>query len=361
LSDASSKVLASQYHERLVLIREPFLYLSNCYRTGFYSRLRLLQLIQAYPGVAIALLILSVWATSIAIAFYFGAQAIGPAGCLLLILWFTFLYTGLFVTGHDAMHESVAPDQPRLNRTLGELALFCYGLIPYDKLYQAHSHHHQFPASHQDPDFHNGKHTHPLLWYARFMRSYWTVRQTVGIVVIYNGLYRVMGVPEANLLVFWAIPSLLSSMQLFYFGTYLVHRQKPQPWQKKGRLSHGSTHQPYADHHCAHSHYWPWLISLVTCYHFGYHHEHHALPSVPWWQLPRFKFAASGLNAGLSDELISAGAMVALGDRETDLALNHPLNYPLNHPLNHKCASKGNPLATMSRPLLKRDFTRLKT
>lgn len=230
-----------------------------------------------WKGPAIALIILLAWATSFFYAFSIGAIALGPLGCGLLIPWFTFLYTGLFVTGHDAMHQSIAPDHPKLNRALGEIALFVYGFIPYDKMHEAHAKHHQFPASHHDPDFHDGKRTHPVLWYFRFMRSYWTIRQTMSIIIVYNILYRMMGVPEANLLVFWAIPSLLSSVQLFYFGTYLVHRHLPDTYQTSLR---------------ANSNYWPWLISLVTCYHFGYHREHHAFPNVPWWRLPQIAFGA---------------------------------------------------------------------
>ena len=174
------------------------------------------------------------------------------------------------------MHGSVAPNNPKANRILGELSLFFYGLIPYEKLYESHAHHHKFPASHRDPDFHNGRNTHPILWYFRFMRSYWTLRQSVGIFAIYNGLHRIVGVPEANLLFFWAIPSLLSSVQLFYFGTYLVHRELPDT---------------YSTPLCANSNYWPELWSLLSCYHFGYHREHHAFPEVPWWQLPQVKLS----------------------------------------------------------------------
>ncbi|MGB7248806.1 MAG: fatty acid desaturase [Phormidesmis sp.] len=225
-----------------------------------------------HRGVAIALLLLSTWSITFAIAFTTGTQTIGPLGCAVLVPWLTFLYTGLFVTGHDAMHQSVAPHHPKLNRAIGELALLLYGFIPYDTLHRSHAYHHQFPASHRDPDFHNGRHQHPVLWYFQFMGSYWTLRQWVSIGIVYNGLHRVMGVPEANLLVLWAIPALLSSMQLFYFGTYLVHRHQLDT---------------YSTPLCANSHYWPWLISLITCYHFGYHREHHAFPAVPWWQLPQ--------------------------------------------------------------------------
>ncbi len=257
-------------------------------------------------GTAIALSIIITWAISFCTAFTTGASNLGPVGCVILIPWFTFLYTGLFVTGHDAMHQSIAPNRPRLNRLLGELALFLYGFIPYDKLHEAHTNHHRFPASHHDPDFHNGKHTHPVLWYFRFMRSYWTMRQTLSIVIVYNSLYRVMGVPEANLLLFWAIPSLLSSVQLFYFGTYLVHRHLPDT---------------YSTPLCANSNYWPWFMSLITCYHFGYHREHHALPNVPWWQLPQVTFQASGQNY-----------------------------LPAHVIVNHRCPNSGSALATINRP-----------
>ena len=271
--------------------------------------------IHALPhgGVAVAVSILSAWAISFSAAFKAGAIAIGPIGCLLLI---TFLYTGLFVTGHDSMHGTVDPAKPSVNRWLGELSLFCYGLIPYDKLYQAHAHHHQFPASHRDPDFHNGRDTHPVLWYFQFMRSYWTLRQTVGIVVIYNSLHRLLGVPEANLLVFWAIPSLLSSMQLFYFGTYLVHREQP-----------GTYSTPL----CANSYYWPELLSLLSCYHFSYHREHHAFPDVPWWQLPQVKLKTC-------PQLVKA-----------------------DHTRYSPSSANGKAIDATSNPLVQRDRTRLNT
>lgn len=220
------------------------------------------------------------------------------------------------------MHGSIAPRHPKINRALGELSLLLYGFIPYDKLRIAHANHHRFPASYHDPDFHNGRYSHPVLWYCRFMRSYWTVQQSVSIIVIYNGLYRVMAVPEANLLFFWAIPALLSSVQLFYFGTYLVHRE----------LS-----DTYSTPLCANSLYWPTVLSLLTCYHFGYHREHHAFPAVPWWRLPQVSLK----NAFLGSEQRFATLPQSLEKC--------------------RCASQGSTLAKISSPLAQRDRTRLKT
>ena len=75
-------------------------------------------------------------------------------------------------------------------------------------------------------------------------------------------------------MLFWALPSLLASLQLFYFGTYLPHRRDETP---------------FLDPHQARSNGYSYLASLATCFHFGYHHEHHADPSVPWWRLPAFR------------------------------------------------------------------------
>ena len=275
----------------------------------------LTSIIRPRQGLAIALLLITTWTVSLATAFSIGAAQLGTGGCLLLTPWLTFLYTGLFVTGHDAMHESIAPHQPRLNRVLGEIALFLYGLIPYEKLQTAHSEHHQHPASPRDPDFHNGYDTHPLLWYLRFMRRYWTLYQTLGLIFIYNSLHRVCGVPEADLLIFWAVPSLLSSVQLFYFGTYLVHRELPDT---------------YSTPLCANSHYWPWFISLIACYHFGYHREHHAHPKTPWWQLPQ-------------------------------IAVSSAIETPYASTANHRYASGSRALATINKPFVQRDRTRLNT
>ena len=255
--------------------------------------------------------IFSIWTASLAIAFTLGAETFDFVERILLTSWFTFLYTGLFVTGHDAMHGSVAPSAPRLNEGLGKLALLLYGFISYEKLRQAHEYHHQFPASHRDPDFHNGRDTHGVLWYFQFMQRYWTLRQWLGILFVYNGLHRLAGVPEADLLLFWAVPSMLSSVQLFYFGTYLVHRQMPET---------------YTTPLCANSTYWPYLISLITCYHFGYHLEHHARPEVPWWRLPQISWKES---------------------------------YPFSE--KYSCAAKGSALATINSPLVQGDRTRLKT
>ncbi|MEL6760887.1 MAG: fatty acid desaturase [Myxococcota bacterium] len=187
----------------------------------------------------------------------------------------TFLSTGLFITAHDAMHGTVAPRNRSLNDLIGGLAVRLYALFSFSELRQHHGLHHAHPGeSGQDPDFHDGTHRSFFGWYLGFMRRYLTWQQVVGMAVIFNLLVHVANLSTINVVLFWVVPALASTFQLFYFGTYLPHR-RPQ--------------SPDDPHHARSSNFAPWL-SLLTCYHFGYHREHHEHPEVPWWQLPTIRW-----------------------------------------------------------------------
>lgn len=191
------------------------------------------------------------------------------------VLFQTFLCTGLFITAHDAMHGTVAPRKPGLNRLLGTVAVILYALFSFSKLTKQHEKHHAHPGHpERDPDFHDGRQAHPVHWYFRFLRHYLSVPQLVGMALIFNLLHHLLHVPLGNLLLFWVTPALLSTVQLFYFGTYLPHR-----------------HAAHEDdpHHAISSNFPVWL-SFVTCFHFGYHAEHHEHPAVPWWRLPQVRW-----------------------------------------------------------------------
>lgn len=186
----------------------------------------------------------------------------------------TFLYTGLFITAHDAMHGTISPRFKGINNFLGALAVGLYALFSIGRLKRAHHDHHDHPATADDPDFHDGDHDHPLAWYLRFMIHYVSFWQILGMAAVFNLLLYAVGLDLANLLLFWIAPALLSTVQLFYFGTYLPHRRPPQG---------------YANAHRASSNDFSPLISFLTCYHFGYHWEHHERPDLPWWALPRYR------------------------------------------------------------------------
>lgn len=195
-----------------------------------------------------------------------------PAAVLLQ----TFLHTGLFIVAHDAMHGSVAPGWPRVNRGIGRLTLFLYALFPLEGLQRAHVVHHRAPGTADDPDHTGGQPLGYVRWYLRFMTQYLRWYQVAGLAAIFNILDHLVGVPTSVLIVFWVAPSLLSTFQLFTFGTYLPHRPRPGG---------------HRDRHATVSNDWPEWLSFVTCYHFGYHWEHHEHPAVPWWRLPKFRRA----------------------------------------------------------------------
>ena len=223
-------------------------------------------------GILIASTIILLWASTLFSLLSWDVAEFYPLEILIAIFWQTFLYTGLFITAHDAMHGLVCPQNCQINNLIGSLTLWMYGLFSYEKLWQKHWLHHCYPASKLDPDFHNGKDSCFFAWYFHFIKGYWSWRRLGGLLVIFSLVIYVLHISPSNLALFWVIPSILSSLQLFYFGTFLTH-QKP-----KGG---------YRNPHRAQSNALPILWSFITCYHFGYHQEHHEHPDVPWWKLPQ--------------------------------------------------------------------------
>jgi beta-carotene ketolase (CrtW type) len=190
----------------------------------------------------------------------------------LLIAAQCWLSVGLFIVAHDAMHGSLAPFRPRLNRAVGRFVLLLYAGIWYDALVARHFAHHGAPGTDHDPDFAGDGTAGFWRWSAAFFTAYLTAGQLIRLVAAGSLYVYVFGVPLERLLLLWALPALLSAVQLFYFGTYLPHRREAE--------------DAFVDRHRARSNDYSWLVSLLTCFHFGYHHEHHMDPSVPWWQLP---------------------------------------------------------------------------
>ena len=225
-------------------------------------------------GLFIALAIIGLWGLSLSIFLTLDVVRVSIALIPLGILWQTFLYTGLFITAHDAMHGAVCQAYPRVNNIIGIIAVRLYALFSYRKLLEKHWAHHRTPASDADPDFHDGEHSDFLAWYLRFMKEYLSWKQIIGMAAVFQIMEYVLGLPTLNLILFWVFPALLSTLQLFYFGTYLTHRT---PEGGYDNLHHAQSN--------AYSTFW----SFITCYHFGYHWEHHEYPYVPWWHLPEMR------------------------------------------------------------------------
>lgn len=231
-------------------------------------------------GVIIALSIIVSWATTLILLLRLDLARFPLAGVLPVLLLQTFLYTGLFITAHDAMHGSVAPRHKRLNNFIGMLCVLLYALFSFKRLRSEHRKHHAQPASGDDPDFHDGNHPGFWAWYLHFMFTYVTWQQVLGMAIVFNVLAHVVKIPPLNLALFWVMPALLSTLQLFYFGTYLPHREPAGG---------------YSNRHRARSNDFSVLASFLSCYHFGYHWEHHEYPYTPWWKLPAVRRQTSQL------------------------------------------------------------------
>lgn len=235
--------------------------------------------LQTRIGVGLAALIAAAWLTlHIYAVFFHPLTGIGLWLAPLLVAVLCWLNVGLFITAHDAMHGSLAPGRPRVNLWAGRIALGLYAGFSFDRLRAKHFDHHRHAGTAEDPDF---SASHPRRfwpWYFGFFRQYFGVREFAILAAALAFYLLVLRAGVANMLLFWALPAILSSLQLFLFGTYLPHRQNDAG---------------FADRHNARSNDYGWLASLLTCFHFGYHHEHHRSPGTPWWRLPSERVRAA--------------------------------------------------------------------
>ncbi len=224
-----------------------------------------------YLGFIIALVIIALWTVTISIYLINDLTKVSNLGILMLILWQTFLNTGLFIIAHDGMHGLIFPPNLRVNHFIGGFALILYAFLSYENLREKHLLHHRFPGTNLDPDFHNSDNLSFLGWYGEFMTKYISLKHLFRLSVLVLFIAYCFKVTWFHLFLFWALPLILSSLQLFFFGTFLPHRQSNQKEEEISSIK---------------SLYLPVFWSLIACYHFSYHQEHHQYPFVPWWKLP---------------------------------------------------------------------------
>lgn len=223
-------------------------------------------------GIILAISIITLWLSHLIFLLFFREVNFFNTGTYLHIFIQGFLYTGLFITAHDAMHGTVSRYK-FINITIGRITTFLFAGMSYNRLLKNHNLHHKFPATDQDPDYFI-KSQNFFVWWAVFFYRYATLQQIIIMGLSYNLLKIIGNVPEINLWFYWIIPALLGTLQLFYFGTYLPHRQPhtEEMGQHKART--------LPKNH---------LLAFLTCYFFGYHREHHEGPHIPWWQLWKTK------------------------------------------------------------------------
>jgi beta-carotene/zeaxanthin 4-ketolase len=215
-------------------------------------------------GVIIAFIVISAWATCLFVLLNWNFVWSNP-GTYLMMLVQMHLFTGLFITAHDAMHGTVSSSS-KLNLAIGQICTALYAAFSFKKLLRKHHEHHRYVHSESDPDYHEGNF---FSWYFKFMKEYLSVWQILIMALAFNILK--LWFSEINLLLFWILPSLLSTVQLFYFGTWLPHHGV-----------HNNLHQSRTQ---SKNH----IIAFLSCYFFGYHYEHHESPGTPWWRLWKMK------------------------------------------------------------------------
>lgn len=218
-------------------------------------------------GTVMAIFLIVVWSVSLLLLLNWTIDFSNPLTYLFIYIQ-THLYTGIFITSHDAMHGSVSKNR-KVNYVIGYITSFLFAFNSYDALIVKHHEHHRFVATDKDPDYHDsGKF---WLWYWNFLKRYITVRQLILITVSLQLLWLIF--PLENLILFWSLPSILSTFQLFYFGTFIPHNDGHEHDNKHKSRTLEKNH----------------LLAFFSCYFFGYHYEHHDAPGVPWWRLWQMK------------------------------------------------------------------------
>lgn len=222
-----------------------------------------MALLKKHLGVIISILIITAWFGMLSISLQWEVTYTSLL-LPLFILVQSHLYTGLFITAHDAMHGVVSPSNPKLNKAIGTFSALLFAFNFYHRLLPKHHEHHKYVATNKDPDYAEKGF---FGWYLKFLMEYVNWKQIVLMAITFNILK--LYIPQENLLLFWIAPSFLATMQLFYFGTYLPHRGEHDANNKHKARSQSKNH----------------LWAFLSCYFFGYHYEHHNTPWVPWWKL----------------------------------------------------------------------------
>jgi beta-carotene ketolase (CrtW type) len=221
-------------------------------------------------GIVIGITVILLWSSHLIFSLAFLPVDFSSGTFYLHVLLQAYLYTGLFITAHDSMHGTVSRNK-FFNDGIGKISTFLFAALSYRKLLVNHKLHHDFPGTEKDPDF-CVKSQNFFIWWINFLFRYASFAQIIIMGLIFNLLK--IWFEEINIWFFLVIPSLIGSLQLFYFGTYIPHK-----------IPHSPKMKPYNARTQRKNHFW----AMLSCYFFGYHYEHHEHPSLPWWKLYKAK------------------------------------------------------------------------
>ncbi len=228
-------------------------------------------------GLVFAAVITAIWLISLVGCLSLKLDSLPISTLIPLVLLRTFVQTGLFIIGHDAMHGTLSPNRSKLNNFIGTASLILYAGLSYQRCKSNHDLHHLKAETERDPDYFNHPDHSALRWFWDFLRRYMSVRPLT--ILISCWLVLITLIPSTgqqailSVTLFCTLPLILSALQLFFVGTWFPHHlNKNNPHRQTPR---SLTVHP--------------LLSFAACYHFGYHREHHLSPSTPWFDLPRLR------------------------------------------------------------------------
>lgn len=229
-------------------------------------------------GLQLAALIGICWLTTLVLGLRMELTQLHPLLITGWVLCRSFLHTGLFILAHDAMHNSLAPGRPVINQRIGRVCLWLYAGLNYDACRANHWRHHLMPESDADPDFCPANNQKVLSWLVRFLRNYLNPAQLTRLGIVLIALCLSTPAIQSHALVAvsmtYLLPLLISTAQLFFVGTYLPHRTDHNQASHEVSIKSLNLHP---------------FMSLLACYHFGYHREHHDNPQLPWFRLPELR------------------------------------------------------------------------
>lgn len=221
-------------------------------------------------GILAAVTIITLWASHLFYSLRYSEVDFTSPVFYLHVLIQGYLFTGLFITAHDAMHGTVSQNKT-INKYTGVLTTFLFAGLSYGKLLKNHKLHHIHSGTAEDPDY-SGKSQNFFVWFAKFFMKYVSIYQIIIVGINFNVLKYFF--PEISVWFYYVVPAFLGTLQLFYFGTYRPHKQP-----------HTEEMMPHNARTLKANHFW----AMLSCYFFGYHSEHHAGPHIPWWQLYKTK------------------------------------------------------------------------
>ncbi|HKJ43503.1 MAG TPA: fatty acid desaturase, partial [Sunxiuqinia sp.] len=118
-------------------------------------------------GVLIAIVVILCWLLHLLYSLFVLQVEVGSVGLYFHVLVQAYLYTGLFITGHDAMHGLISNSR-KVNTVFGWISSLLFAGLSYKKLRTNHYNHHQFPATENDPDYYI-KSQNFFVWWAVFL------------------------------------------------------------------------------------------------------------------------------------------------------------------------------------------------